>query len=70
VLSLLQGRDAQPEENDYLVYNYNRFQACRFGLDGMIVNPKTYESRFLRSEQRDRGGAEGMVEAAIRRFRN
>jgi len=107
--SLLQGRDARPEENDYLVYNYNRFQACRFGLDGMIVNPKTYESRslrediletlrrldgcaetmqslaalgriyrvvhegsdasFLRSEQRDRGGAEGMVESAIRRFR-
>jgi carboxylate-amine ligase len=109
-LSLLQGSDARPDESDYLVYNYNRFQACRFGLDGMIVNPKTYESRslrediletlrrldgfaetmqglpaleqiyrvvhegsdatFLRSEQRDRGGAEGMVEAAIRRFRD
>lgn len=26
-----------PSEDDYLVYNYNRFQACRFGLEGSIV---------------------------------
>ena len=31
----------EPEEDDYLVYTYNRFQACRFGLHGEIVDPKT-----------------------------
>ena len=37
-------------EDDYLVYNYNRFQACRFGLEGTIVDPKTNESRSLRED--------------------
>jgi carboxylate-amine ligase len=109
-LSLLQRVEAPPEESDYLVYNYNRFQACRFGLDGTVVDPKTYESRslredilatlrrlefhadtlecvpalervyraahegsdasFLRRQHRERGSAEGMVESAIRRFRD
>ncbi len=39
-----------PKEEDYLVYNYNRFQACRFGLDGMIVDPRSYEQRALRDD--------------------
>ncbi|KPF67194.1 gamma-glutamyl ligase [beta proteobacterium AAP99] len=45
---LLERREAPPEEDDYLVYNYNRFQACRFGLDGSIVHPKSYEQLLLR----------------------
>ena len=28
-----------PVEDDYLVYTYNRFQACRFGLDAVYVDP-------------------------------
>jgi glutamate---cysteine ligase / carboxylate-amine ligase len=28
-----------PHPNLYLVYNYNRFQACRFGFAAMIVDP-------------------------------
>ena len=28
-----------PAEDDYLVYTYNRFQACRFGLDAVYVDP-------------------------------
>ena len=28
-----------PSEDDYLVYTYNRFQACRFGLDAVYVDP-------------------------------
>ncbi len=28
-----------PDEDDYLVYTYNRFQACRFGLDAVYVDP-------------------------------
>jgi carboxylate-amine ligase len=29
----------QPQEDDYLVYTYNRFQACRFGLEAVYVDP-------------------------------
>ena len=102
------GQD-MPVEDDYLVYNYNRFQACRFGLDGAITHPKTYQtvslrddilatlrlmephaealgsvpalrhltaaakglsdSGYLRREFEDQGSVEGMVNAAIGRFR-
>ncbi|MBI1890578.1 MAG: glutamate--cysteine ligase [Burkholderiales bacterium] len=106
---LLDRSEAAPEEDDYLVYNYNRFQACRFGLNGTIVHPKSYEmlplredilstlgrmvpyadklgclpalahlsqsveqgndAHFLRGKFGKQGSAEGMVDAAIRRFR-
>ncbi len=105
---LLERSEPLPAEDDYLVYNYNRFQACRFGLDGQIVHPKTYEALALRDDvlrtvahltaralpgeeaalshlllqlrsdgdaaelrrhHRERGSAEGMVDAAIARFR-
>lgn len=33
----------RPEEDDYLVYAFNRFQACRFGLDGQLVDPRTHD---------------------------
>ncbi|WP_280191775.1 YbdK family carboxylate-amine ligase [Delftia sp. PS-11] len=32
-----------PAEDDYLVYTYNRFQACRFGLDAVYVDPASGE---------------------------
>jgi carboxylate-amine ligase len=35
----LQEAPFQPDEDDYLVYTYNRFQACRFGLDAVYVDP-------------------------------
>lgn len=105
---LLERREAAPVEDDYLVYNYNRFQACRFGLDGSIVHPKTYETRslredilatlrlvesyaeldalaalthlyeatsegsdaqYLRQQYTESGSTEGVVHAAIQRFR-
>ncbi|MEM8512847.1 carboxylate-amine ligase [Massilia sp. MP_M2] len=47
---LLEKKDEAPVEDDYLVYNYNRFQACRFGLDGNITHPKTYESIVVRDD--------------------
>ena len=37
-------------EQDYLVYTYNRFQACRFGLDGQLVHPQSYATRSLRED--------------------
>jgi carboxylate-amine ligase len=39
-----------PAEDDYLVYTFNRFQACRFGLDGAITHPKTYQTVPLRED--------------------
>jgi carboxylate-amine ligase len=106
---LLERGEEAPAEDDYLVYNYNRFQACRFGLDGAITHPKTYatvalrddiistlrqlaphaealssaaalqhlqdvaaesgDAQYLRAEYERQGSAEGMVDAAIRRFR-
>ena len=47
---LLDRQDEPPRESDYLVYNYNRFQACRFGLEGALVHPKTYEALPLRED--------------------
>ncbi|MGX9221268.1 YbdK family carboxylate-amine ligase [Massilia varians] len=47
---LLQRVDAPPVEDDYLVYNYNRFQACRFGLEGAITHPKTYANVPMRED--------------------
>ncbi len=47
---LLEGEEPAPAEDDYLVYNYNRFQACRFGLDGTIVHPKSHESLSVRED--------------------
>ena len=37
-----------PREDDYLVYTYNRFQACRFGLDAVYVDPVSGEHLALR----------------------
>jgi carboxylate-amine ligase len=106
---LLERSEPEPAEDDYLVYNYNRFQACRFGLDGTIVHPKEHgtksiredilttlrkmepyaeelgsvpalehlyqathtgsDAHFLRQEYAGSGSTQGMVDAAIRRFR-
>jgi carboxylate-amine ligase len=37
-----------PTEDDYLVYTYNRFQACRFGMDAVYVDPGTGQHMPLR----------------------
>lgn len=47
---LLEHNEPPPVEDDYLVYNYNRFQACRFGLDGILVHPKSNQSLLLRED--------------------
>ena len=43
-----QDRPFVPCEDDYLVYSYNRFQACRFGLDAVYVDPASGEHLPLR----------------------
>ncbi|HEY4080053.1 MAG TPA: YbdK family carboxylate-amine ligase [Burkholderiaceae bacterium] len=40
----------EPQEDDYLPYTFNRFQACRFGLEGTFVDPTTGEHRRLRDD--------------------
>ena len=47
---LREERPFEPAEDDYLVYTFNRFQACRFGLDGEIVDPKTKQRQKLRDD--------------------
>ena len=47
---LLERSEPPPLEDDYLVYNYNRFQACRFGLDGTLVHPQSHETLSLRED--------------------
>jgi carboxylate-amine ligase len=37
-----------PHEDDYMVYTYNRFQACRFGLEAVYVDPVTGHHMPLR----------------------
>ncbi len=40
------------KEDDYLVYTFNRFQACRFGYDGVFVDPRTHEHRSLADDMK------------------
>ena len=37
----------RPVEDDYLVYQFNRFQACRFGFEGTFVDPRSGEHDTL-----------------------
>lgn len=44
---LLLDKPFMPKEDDYLVYTFNRFEACRFGLGGTCINPQTGERRTI-----------------------
>ncbi|MCL1961123.1 MAG: YbdK family carboxylate-amine ligase [Desulfovibrionaceae bacterium] len=46
-------RPFAPAEDDYLVYAYNRFQACRFGLDAVYVDPVSGQHQPLREHLLD-----------------
>ncbi|XZE45683.1 YbdK family carboxylate-amine ligase [Pirellulaceae bacterium SH467] len=48
---LCEGFAADPRafrESDYMVYSYNRFQACRFGLDGNYIDPIDQRHTLIR----------------------
>jgi len=47
---LLVERPHQLSEEAYHVYSYNRFQACRFGLEGEFADPHTQEKRSVRED--------------------
>jgi carboxylate-amine ligase len=44
----LEEQPFMPQEDDYMVYTYNRFQACRFGLEAVYVDPPTGRHMPLR----------------------
>ena len=44
---LLTERPFKHQEKDYLLYKFNRFQACRYGLEGVITDPHTGDRRSL-----------------------
>ncbi|MEP6607141.1 MAG: YbdK family carboxylate-amine ligase [Burkholderiaceae bacterium] len=51
ICRMLLQQGAAPETEDiYLTYNYNRFQACRFGLEGQVINGTTGTSRALHQD--------------------
>jgi len=47
---LLVERPHRISEDTYLAYNYNRFQACRFGLEGEFIDPAAGTRRSLAEE--------------------
>jgi carboxylate-amine ligase len=47
ICRMLLERDETLTEDIYLAYNYNRFQACRFGLEGQVLDSVTGESAPL-----------------------
>jgi len=47
---ILLDRPLAPSRDVYVVYNYNRFQACRFGLESRIVNAYTQRQASLKED--------------------
>lgn len=44
---LLTERPFKHQERDYLLYKFNRFQACRFGMDGVLTDVNTGDHHRL-----------------------
>ncbi|KNC92703.1 YbdK family carboxylate-amine ligase [Trabulsiella odontotermitis] len=44
---LLAERPFKHQEEDYLLYKFNRFQACRYGLQGLITDVHTGEQKTI-----------------------
>ncbi|HQW38236.1 MAG TPA: glutamate-cysteine ligase family protein, partial [Usitatibacteraceae bacterium] len=47
---LLRERRTDPIAPHYLVYGYNRFQACRFGFEAMLADPGAHTHIRLRED--------------------
>jgi carboxylate-amine ligase len=47
---LLVERPPTAGEEIYNVYNYNRFQACRFGFDGFLIDPSSQSHKPIRED--------------------
>ena len=47
---LLIERPVTVDDDLYLTYTYNRFQACRFGLEGLMIDPVSREHMAIRDD--------------------
>ena len=47
---LLIERPVTVHEDMYLTYTYNRFQACRFGLEGLMIDPVSHQHRPIHED--------------------
>jgi len=47
---LFEQRELAPAQDIYLTYSYNRFQACRFGVAGTLINPISGERLPLQDD--------------------
>ena len=47
---ILTDRPLAPSRDVYVLYNHNRFQACRYGLEGRIVDPYTQRQASLKED--------------------
>lgn len=43
-------RTLTPSPDTYLTYSYNRFQACRFGMAGILINPANGQQPTIRED--------------------
>lgn len=43
-------RPFKHQPDDYLLYPFNRYQACRYGLDGDLTDVRSGEQRSIRQE--------------------
>jgi carboxylate-amine ligase len=43
-------RTLTPTSDTYLTYSYNRFQACRFGMAGILINPANGQQPAIRED--------------------
>ena len=50
---ILTDRPLAPERDVYTLYNYNRFQACRYGIDGKLVDAYSRRTIGLREDLLD-----------------
>ncbi|MEE9685804.1 YbdK family carboxylate-amine ligase [Lelliottia amnigena] len=73
---LLTKRPYKHQEQDYLLYKFNRFQACRYGLDGLLTDVKTGEQKTIAEDMQwllesiapsaeKLGGASAIAEIAL-----
>ncbi|HDX5341514.1 TPA: glutamate--cysteine ligase [Citrobacter sedlakii] len=77
---LLTERPFKHQERDYLLYKFNRFQACRYGLDGILTEVHTGDHHKLSEDtlrllekvapSADKVGAGSAIEALTRQVRN
>ncbi len=44
---LLTARPYKHQERDFLLYRFNRFQACRYGLEGILTDVHTGEHKTV-----------------------